>query len=93
MTEGLLRASCTGPRALPYPSPAMTPPVFLVSFEHAQRSFQCVLLDWDAADRRSAKQWVVTVAGRTVWSFPAGDADTRASVQTEVARWWDAQKA
>ena len=69
----------------------MTPPVFLVSFEHARRSFKCVLLDWDAPERRSAKQWVVTVAGRPVWSFPASETDTRASVQDEVSRWWDAQ--
>ena len=70
---------------------AMTPPVFLVSFEYAKRSFKCVLLDWEAPERRSAKQWVVTVAGRPVWSFPANDADTRDSVRDHVSRWWDAQ--
>ena len=70
----------------------MTPPVFLVSFEYAKRSFKCVLLDWDAPESRSAKQWVVTVAGRPVWSFPAGESDTRTSVQDEVTRWWDAQR-
>jgi hypothetical protein len=70
----------------------MTSPVFLVSFEHAQRSFKCVLLDWDGPESRSAKQWVVTVAGRPVWSFPAGESDTRESVQQEVTTWWDSQK-
>lgn len=68
---------------------AESSPVFLVTFEHAQRSFKCVLLDWEAPDARQAKQWVVTVAGRPVWSFEAGVADTRQSVQDEVTRWWD----
>jgi hypothetical protein len=66
----------------------MTAPVFLVTFEHAQRSFKCVLLDWDAPDGRQAKQWVVTVAGRPVWSFEASETDTHASVREEVERWW-----
>ena len=69
----------------------MTTPVFLVAFEHAKRSFKCVLLDWDAPDGRKAKQWVVTVAGRPVWSFVAGAADTRESVRREVELWWDTQ--
>ena len=69
----------------------MTPPIFLVTFEYARRSFKCVLLDWDAPDGRRAKQWVVTVAGRPVWSFEATETDTRASVQQEVERWWDTQ--
>ena len=69
----------------------MTPPVFLVTFEYAKRSFKCVLIDWDAPRGGSAKQWVVTVAGRPVWSFGATDADTRASVQREVELWWDTQ--
>ena len=69
----------------------MTPPIFLVTFEYAKRSFKCVLLDWDSPNGRS-KQWVVTVAGRPVWSFEATDTDTRASVQTEVERWWDTQR-
>lgn len=69
----------------------MTPPVFLVTFEHAQRSFKCVLLDWDSPDGRSAKQWVVTVAGRPVWSFEARANDTRESVRNEVEMWWDTQ--
>ena len=69
----------------------MTPPVFLVTFEYAKRSFKCVLLDWDAPAGRSAKQWVVTVAGRPVWSFEAGADDTRESVQKEVELWWDTQ--
>lgn len=69
----------------------MTAPVFLVSFEHAQRSFKCVLLDWDAPGGRKAKQWVVTVAGRPVWSFEASASDTHASVRKEVERWWSTQ--
>jgi hypothetical protein len=69
----------------------MTPPVFLVTFEYAQRSFKCVLLDWDSPPSRSAKQWVVTVAGRPVWSFEAGANDTRESVRKEVEMWWDTQ--
>ncbi len=64
-------------------------PIFLVTFEHAQRSFKCVLVDWDGPDGRQAKQWVVTVAGRPVWSFKAKKTDTHESVQGEVARWWD----
>ena len=70
----------------------MTPPTFLVTFEYAKRSFKCVLLDWDSPNGRSAKQWVVTVAGRPVWSFEASDTDTRGSVQTEVESWWDTQR-
>jgi hypothetical protein len=69
----------------------MTPPVFLVTFEYAKRSFKCVLLDWDASQGRNAKQWVVTVAGRPVWSFEAGANDTRESVRKEVEMWWDTQ--
>ena len=69
----------------------MTPPVFLVTFEYGKRSFKCVLLDWDAPDGRKAKQWVVTVAGRPVWSFEATSKDTRRSVQREVEMWWDTQ--
>jgi hypothetical protein len=69
----------------------MTPPIFLVTFEYAKRSFKCVLLDWDAPTGRSAKQWVVTVAGRPVWSFEARAGDTRESVRKEVELWWDTQ--
>ena len=69
----------------------MNPPVFVVAFEHAKRSFKCVLLDWDALPGRTAKQWVVTVAGRPVWSFEAGPNDTRESVRKEVEMWWDTQ--
>jgi hypothetical protein len=67
-------------------------PVFVVAFEYARRSFKCVLVDWPASDGQSTKQWVVTVAGRAVWSFEAGAADTRERVQGEVERWWDSQK-
>ena len=68
-------------------------PVFVVAFEHARRSFKCVLIDWMAPDGRNAKQWVVTVAGRPIWSFEAGTSDTRESVRAEVERWWDSQSA
>jgi hypothetical protein len=68
----------------------MTDPVFLVTFEHARRSFKCLLVDWDHADGRTALQWVVTVAGRPVWSFAASESDTRQSVQRQVEEWWDA---
>lgn len=69
-----------------------TTPIFLVTFEHAQRSFKCVLLDWDSPDGRRAKQWVVTVAGRPVWAFEASPSDTRESVRNEVEMWWDTQR-
>ena len=69
----------------------MPAPVFLVTFEYAQRSFKCVLLDWAAPDGHRAKQWVVTVTGRPVWAFEATEKDTRASVQKEVELWWDTQ--
>jgi hypothetical protein len=68
----------------------MTDPVFLVTFEHARRAFKCVLLDWDHSEGRTARQWVVTVAGRPVWSFEATESDTRESVQRQVEEWWDA---
>jgi hypothetical protein len=73
------------------PAP-QTVPIFLVTFEHAQRSFKCVLLDWEAPNGRNAKQWVVTMAGRPVWSFEAGPSDTHESVQAEVRGWWDSQE-
>jgi hypothetical protein len=69
-------------------SPA--PKLFVVSFEHAQRSFKCVRIELTTADDAPhAEQWVVTVAGRPVWSFMASESDTRASVQSEVMRWWN----
>ncbi len=71
----------------------MTPSVFLVTFGYAKRSFQCVLIDWDAPDGRRTKQWVVTVAGRPVWSFEASAHATRESVRKEVELWWDTQRA
>ncbi len=69
----------------------MTHPFFLLTFEYARRSFKCLLLDWESPDGRRSKQWVVTVAGRPMWSFEARESDTRASVQAEVAMWWDTQ--
>jgi hypothetical protein len=66
--------------------------LFVVSFEHAQRSFKCVRIELTADDVPRAEQWVVTVAGRPVWSFVANESDTRGSVQSEVMRWWDASQ-
>ena len=77
---------------VPASAPASTP-VFVVAFEYARRSFKCVLVDWPASDGKATKQWIVTVAGRAVWSFEAGAADTRARVQGEVERWWDSQSS
>jgi hypothetical protein len=72
------------------PSPAL----FVVNFEHARRSFKCVRLDLAAVedDAPVAEQWVVTVAGRPVWSFRAEAGDTRESVQSEVTLWWDSSR-
>jgi hypothetical protein len=83
-------AASRAPSAPAAPAPGPNP-VFAVAFEYGQRSFKCVLVDWPAPDGHEAKQWIVTVAGRAVWSFEAGAADTRASVQKEVERWWDSQ--
>jgi hypothetical protein len=77
---------------MPATAPAPNP-VFVVAFEYARRSFKCVLVDWPASDGHETKQWIVTVAGRAVWSFEAGAADTRESVQGEVERWWDSQSS
>ena len=74
------------------PTAAAANPVFVVGLEYARRSFKCVLVDWPASDGHETKQWIVTEAGRAVWSFPAGAADTRESVQAEVEQWWDSQK-
>lgn len=73
-------------------SRAETRQLFVVAFEYARRSFKCVLIDWEAPDGRNATQWVVTVAGRPVWSFEASDLDTRESVQEQVERWWDSPR-
>jgi hypothetical protein len=76
------------------PTPITTAnPVFVVALEYARRSFKCVLVDWPASDGHETKQWIVTEAGRAVWSFPAGASDTRESVRREVERWWDARRA
>jgi hypothetical protein len=65
-----------------------------VTFEHAKRSFKCIRLDWsDNPAAATATQWIVTIAGRPVWSFDAATADTRESVQAAVERWWDAEMA
>lgn len=69
-----------------------SPNFFVVAFEHAHRAFKCVRLDGsEGADVPAAgAQWIVTMEGRTVWSFDAREGDTRESVQREVERWWDA---
>jgi hypothetical protein len=51
-----------------------------------------VRIELTADDVPRAEQWVVTVAGRPVWSFVANESDTRGSVQSEVMRWWDASQ-
>jgi hypothetical protein len=73
------------------PRAASAPALFVVNFEYAQHSFKCVRLELTGArgDAPHAEQWVVTEAGRPVWSFVASQGDTRASVQAEVQRWWD----
>lgn len=69
-----------------------SPNVFVVVFEHAHRAFKCVRLEGSDSAQvpEEAAQWIVTLEGRTVWSFEAGEADTRERVQREVERWWDA---
>jgi hypothetical protein len=72
-----------------------TPQPFVVTFEHAKRSFKCVRLDWSdnpGATTRTA-QWIVTIAGRPVWSFDSAAGDTKESVQAQVERWWDTETA
>jgi hypothetical protein len=67
-----------------------TPDFFIVTFEHAHRSFTCVRLDGEErADQPGAAHWIVTMAGRLVWSLAAKPDETRASVQQEVVTWWD----
>ena len=71
------------------------PQVFVVAFEHAHRAFKCVRLDGSATAETpsAAAQWIVTMEGRTVWSFEAREGETRETVQDRVARWWDAHLA
>ena len=72
-----------------------TPQPFVVTFEHAKRSFKCVRQDWsddpEAAIRTA--QWIVTIAGRPVWSFDSDAGDTTESVRAQVERWWDGEMA
>lgn len=66
-------------------------PLFLVAFEHAHRSFKCMRLEAGEGDASFASpHWVVTMAGRPVWSFAASSTDTRDGVEAEVVKWWDA---
>jgi hypothetical protein len=71
------------------------PQPFVVMFEHAKRSFKCVRLDWSGDPEKAATnaQWIVTIAGRPVWSFDSDAGDTKASVQATVEHWWDAQRS
>ncbi len=64
---------------------------FVVTLEHAGRAFKCVRAELKGAPEQAphAEQWVVTEAGRPVWSFACAAAETRASVQAEVRRWRD----
>lgn len=66
------------------------PPLFLVAFEHAHRSFKCMRLEAGEEASVTTPQWVVTMAGRPVWSFEARNDDTRDAVEAEVVKWWDA---
>ena len=72
-----------------------TPQPFVVSFEHAKRSFKCVRLDWSDDPEASTRtaQWIVTIAGRPVWSFDSDAGDTAESVRGQVERWWDSEMA
>jgi hypothetical protein len=69
------------------------PQFFVVTFEHAQRAFKCIRLDWaeSAGDAAAANQWIVTIAGRPVYSFAVSEEDTKESVRTTVISWWDAK--
>ena len=71
------------------------PQPFVVMFEHAKRSFKCVRLDWSDAPgaEHATPQWIVTIAGRPVWSFDSGPRDTKESVQAAVQQWWDSDQA
>jgi hypothetical protein len=66
---------------------------FVVAVPYAKRAFKCVRVALTASESSPphAEQWVVTEAGRTVWSFPARADDSHASVQAEVERWWDSR--
>lgn len=67
------------------------PHVFVVAFEYAHRPFRCVRLEGSSGSDQAAAaaQWIVTLEGRTVWSFDAREGETRESVQRDVERWWD----
>lgn len=68
-----------------------SPDIFVVGFEHAHRAFKCIRLDGRTGGATPAEraQWLVTMEGRTVWSFDASDTDTRESIQRNVEQWWD----
>jgi hypothetical protein len=66
------------------------PNTFVVAFTHGHRSFTCVRLEAEGCGAGAmASQWIVTIEGRTIWSFDAGGGDTREQVQRAVERWWD----
>lgn len=68
-----------------------SPTIFVVEFEHAHRAFRCIRLDGSPeADAASpGAHWIVTLAGRTVWSMDAREEDTREGVERAVVDWWD----
>jgi hypothetical protein len=67
------------------------PPFFVVSFEHSRRAFKCVRLEWSPSPAEAVRaQWIVTIAGRPVWSFDATGEDSPDGVQRAVVQWWDA---
>jgi hypothetical protein len=67
------------------------PTIFVVEFEHAHRAFRCILVEGAPEGEAPATvaHWIVTLAGRTVWSMDAREDDTRERVQREVEAWWD----
>ena len=72
-----------------------TPAIFVVEFEHAHRAFRCIRLEGapEGDVPAAAAHWIVTLAGRTVWSMDAQEDDTRERVQQEVEAWWDRANA
>jgi hypothetical protein len=68
-----------------------SPSIFVVEFEHAHRAYRCIRLEGsvEGESPSAVAHWIVTTAGRTVWSFNATAGDTRESVQRAVEDWLD----
>lgn len=66
-----------------------SPSIFVVEFEHGHRAFRCIRLEGsvEGEPASAVPHWIVTTAGRTVWSFDATPDDTRESVQRAVEDW------